>query len=282
MSRNNRKRLFYDIETSPNLGAFWRSWYKINVPYQNILKERAIICISAKWEGEKKIHRFNWKWKKNKKALFGFSWDDSKLIKEFVKMLNEADEIVAHNGDRFDIKWIRGRAMINNIEMRNHYPSIDTLKISKRLFSLNSNRLDYLAKSLGVDPGGKNPMCWDDWVQISFFGDNDRLQKMGDYCDKDVELLEQVFYKMQPYMRAQFNYATLSHQEKWQCPECGGAHVKYNHKRTTAAGTIIYYMKCKDLDCKITLYRVNNKTYEDFFLAKSRGEVIRKRPGNGL
>jgi hypothetical protein len=39
------KRLFYDIETSPNIGFFWSSSYKANIPHDNIIKERAVICI---------------------------------------------------------------------------------------------------------------------------------------------------------------------------------------------------------------------------------------------
>ena len=51
MSDIKRKRLFFDIETSPNIGFFWSSGYKINIPFENILKERAIICIAYKYQG---------------------------------------------------------------------------------------------------------------------------------------------------------------------------------------------------------------------------------------
>ena len=44
------KRLYLDIETSPNIGMFWESGYKKNISYDNIIKERAIICICYKWK----------------------------------------------------------------------------------------------------------------------------------------------------------------------------------------------------------------------------------------
>ena len=48
----NRKRLFYDIETSFNtIADFSCGWNKTIRPNQ-IIKERQIICISYKWEGE--------------------------------------------------------------------------------------------------------------------------------------------------------------------------------------------------------------------------------------
>ena len=46
---------------------------------------------------------------------------NKKLIKEFIKILGEADEIVAHNGDRFDIKEIRTRAIQTTNLMFPHY-----------------------------------------------------------------------------------------------------------------------------------------------------------------
>ena len=50
------KRLFYDIETSPNIGFFWGAGYKVNISHDNIIKERAIICICYKWEGQDTVH----------------------------------------------------------------------------------------------------------------------------------------------------------------------------------------------------------------------------------
>ena len=86
--------LIYDLETSPNIGWFWRAGYKQNIQPNQIIKERAIICVSYKWLGEDQVYNLNWD--KNQ--------DDKFLIEQFVEVLNEADLIVAHNGDNFDLK----------------------------------------------------------------------------------------------------------------------------------------------------------------------------------
>ena len=44
------KRLFFDIETAPNIGLFWEAGYKKTNNPDNIIKERVIICICYKWE----------------------------------------------------------------------------------------------------------------------------------------------------------------------------------------------------------------------------------------
>ena len=104
--KNNKARvLIYDIETSPNLGWFWRAGYKQNIQPNQIIKERAIICVSYKWQGEDEVYNLNWD--KNQCDYF--------LIQQFIEVLNEADLIVAHNGDNFDLKWLKTRALIHNL-----------------------------------------------------------------------------------------------------------------------------------------------------------------------
>ncbi len=85
------KRLYWDIETSPNIGMFWTAGWKLNIDYSNIIKERAIICICYKWEGQRKVHSLNWDGKQC----------DKKMLIEFVRVAKEADELVGHNGDKF-------------------------------------------------------------------------------------------------------------------------------------------------------------------------------------
>lgn len=102
-----RKRLFFDIETSPNIVTSWRIGYNLNISPDNIIHERAIICVCWKWEGEDEVHSLTWDKNQN----------DKQLLKKFIKVLNSADEIIGHNGDRFDIKWLRTRCIFHDIDM---------------------------------------------------------------------------------------------------------------------------------------------------------------------
>ena len=105
---NGFKRLFYDIETSPNEGYFWKIG-KVYLSAGNIKRERQIICISWAWEDQNKVHRVDW----------GDDACDKKILETFLPVLEKADEIVAHYGTGFDIKWIRGRAFFWGMPM-NH------------------------------------------------------------------------------------------------------------------------------------------------------------------
>jgi len=257
-----RKRMFFDIETSPNIGIFWRSGYNLNITPYDIIHERAIICVSWKWEGKDEVHSLTW----DKKQC------DKKLLQNFIKELEKADEAIGHNGDRFDIKWLRTRALFHGIDMRAAYDTIDTLKLAKSGFLFNSNRLDYIAQYLGVgkkmETGGL-----DLWKKVCLEKCGESLKKMVSYCEQDVIILEKVFEKLNPYSKHKKNYAVLRGGEKFECPECGKL-ANYKEKRTTAAGTIQHRMQCSDrVVCRKSWY-VNNKTYLDFLKYKMELKLL--------
>lgn len=232
-----RKRLFYDIETSFNVGIFWRTGYNLTINPGDIIHERAIICICYKWEGEDEIHSLTW----------SKSQCDKAMLKEFIKVMAQADEIVAHNGDKFDLKWVRTRALFHGIDVMPNVKTIDTLKWAKKYFNFNSNKLDYIAKLLKVgakmDTGGL-----DLWKDIVFRKDQEALDKMVAYCKMDVKVLEAVFNKLNSYATPQHNYAVQYGGEKYECPECGSINYAYNKKVVTAAGTVHHWLRCKE--CK--------------------------------
>jgi len=252
-----RKRLFYDIETSFCEGHFWRAgWNQTIMPHQ-IMRYAQIISVSWKWEGKDEVHHLDWGLKKQ---------CDKQLVKKFIKVLDQADEIVAHNGDRFDIKWIRTRAVFHNLEMKHTYNSIDTLKACKKYLTLPSNKLSEVAKYFNVqqkrDAGGIQT-----WIDIVFNKSKEALEHMHYYCDGDVQTLEQVYQRLAPYIKRNINYAVLQGGEKFECPECGKL-PHYKYKYTTVAGTIQHHLQCSDRDVCRTLFKVNNKTYMDYLQFK--------------
>lgn len=180
------KRLFFDIETSPNVVFSWRIGNKISLSHDNIIDERAIICVCWKWEGEDKTHSLQW----NK-------GDDKDLLQKFAKIIDSADEVVGQNSDRFDIKWLRTRAIFHNIPISPKFNSIDTLKMAKQGFNFNNNRLDYMGKYLGL--GGKNETGYSLWKDIILSNSKEAMFTMIEYCKKDVILLEEVYQKLKPF-----------------------------------------------------------------------------------
>ena len=244
------KRMFFDIETSPNIGSFWNPGYKIQLSHNNIIKERAIICICWKWEGNKTVHSLEWD-----------NWCDKKMLTKFVKELEKADEVIGHNGDKFDLKWIRTRCLLHGIDLSPTIRTHDTLKIARSKYRFNSNRLDYLGKFLGV--GGKvDTGGFSLWQDIFMVGDlakafnytpnmspKKAMRKMVDYCKEDVALLERVWDKLAPFVKPKTNNSDY----RICCPDCGSYKTHRNKKYNTAVGTPMVELRCKDCNKYFTM-----------------------------
>lgn len=244
-----KKRLFFDIETSFNIGWFWRAGYSQNISPDQIIHERKIICISYKWEGDPNV--YNLTWDENQ--------CDKKMLKKFMKVMLKADEIIAHNGDRFDIKWLKTRCLYHRLPALPKYQTLDTLKAAKAHFNFNSNKLDYIAKFLGLE-GKMETGGIDLWKKVILEEDQNALDKMVAYCDQDVIVLEKVFHALNNYINPKTNFTVLKGGEKFQCPECASSNVRLSKTTTTARGTIRRHMKCKDCEKN---YTINNKNYTD-------------------
>lgn len=241
------KRLFFDIETSPNIGLFWTAGYRQTISPDNIIKERAIICVAYKWADEEEVHSLVWDKNQN----------DKKLLQDFVKIVNQADEIIGHNGDRFDLPWIRTRCLYHRLPIFPSYTTLDTLKNARSKFKFNSNKLDYIARFLGL--GQKIHTGYELWKKVVLDKDAQALNDMVVYCKNDVILLEKVYNEMSPYIPARMHHGVALGGEKCSCPECGSEDMRFSQKRYTAMGTPRIQLQCSSCH---KYHTVSQKAYE--------------------
>jgi DNA polymerase III epsilon subunit-like protein len=250
------KVLIYDIETSYNIVSSWRVGNKVNLPHNSVIKERQVMCISWKWLDEDEVYTVDW----------GYNTQDDKyLIDIFVDVLNEADVIVAHNGDNFDLKWLRTRALKHGIEMLPYYNQVDTLQLAKKYFYFNSNKLDYISKFLGFE--GKihtEPELWD---KVILGKDLNALCKMIEYCEEDVRQLEKVYKALSKWDKPKQHAGALLFQDKVSSPISGSKNLELVKTTTTPAGGIKRIMR--DLDTK-RLFEMSDAVYKKYMKEKEK------------
>lgn len=242
------KRLFFDIETgyyTLKIKTFQLKNYIKYFDPDTIEKEKEIICISYKWQYEDKVHTLD------------FRNGEKQMLKKFIKVLGEADEAIAHNGDNFDIKELRTKCLFNGVLMFPTYRTLDTLKKARQSFRFASNKLDYIAKYLSLGKKLEHT-GFDLWERVIDDKCPKALKEMIEYCEQDVILLEDVYTALSPYIYHNTNFAKLKGGELWHCPECTGENVEMYKTYTTAMGVVRRNMKCDD--CK-KQYRISNKTY---------------------
>lgn len=236
LTTSKPKILVYDIETSPIKAAVW-GLYEQNVVWTD--KDWYMLSFSAKWLGEDKVHNFALNQYKGYKAG---SEDDKKLCADLWDMMDEADIVIAHNGDKFDNKKASARFIQHKFLPPSPYQSIDTLKVAKKHFKFSSNRLNDLGEYLGVgkkvDTGGYK--LW----QGCLDGDKDSWAKMIKYNEQDVNLLEKVYLKLRPWMKGHPSISNITGEIN-TCPKCGGNNIEETGITHSKFNSFIQYT-CKD------------------------------------
>ena len=202
----------FDVENAPSLGYFWGKKWETNIV--GVKNPWYMLSFAYKWLGEKKTHV---------KALCDYPLYDANLendfwlIKDLHALFDEADILIAHNGNRFDIKKVNARFLRYNMAPPKPYKTIDTLLVARTHFLLESNRLDDLAKYLGF--GGKLQHTGFDLWQRVMAGDPKAWNLMKRYNKRDVELLEQIYLKLRAYMPRHPNLGIYDDRER-HCPTC--------------------------------------------------------------
>lgn len=200
--------LLFDIETSPNLAYVWGKYQQDVIAYE---KEWELLCFAWKWLGQKRIYV-----KSRRKHT------EEELVDMLHALFDEAHVLIAHNGDRFDIKKTNAKFVEYQKDPPSPYKTIDTRKQSYKHFMFNSNKLNDLAKlfNIGtkVETGGFQ--LWLDCMAGKTAG----WKKMEMYNKQDIVLLEEVYLRIRHWMTTHPNM-NLYQGSRIHCRVCGGLNL---------------------------------------------------------
>lgn len=233
--------LLADIETSLSLGYFFDLYKEGNIV--EIKEPWYILSYSWKWLGEKKVHAAALPdfpgYAKNKSC-------DKALVTGLHGLLSDADVVVGHNLDKFDLRKSNARFIAHGLTPPSTYKTFDTLKAARKHFKFDSNRLDALGQYLGV--GRKLAHTGKDLWLSCMAGDPKAWKLMKLYNAQDVKLLEAVYLRLRPWATAHPNlthytgetgcpvcqskklqktgyaYVATGKRQRWTCQSCGHRH----------------------------------------------------------
>lgn len=244
------KRLFWDIEVTPNVVLSWGIGNNISLSEANIVTERSIICIAYQWEHEEEP----------KYLSVSRVGNDKTILTKFLEIAEQADELVAHNGDRFDLKWFRARCLYHGIVALPLAKTVDTLQIVRRTCKFNNAKMGYLAELLGIDHQKGSP-GYSLWKKALLGNDSKAVQEIAEYCAQDVKVLKALYDRIVRLFPPKTHAGVMAGLEKWTCPRCGSVHVGKSKTRTTTAGTVQHQMKCKDCH---GYYSINDASFRKY------------------
>jgi len=232
--------LIYDIECLPNRGYFFDTRNENrSIPLSFIEKGKSVCSIAYKWLGEPETYAI---------SISDFphsdTYDDKWVVQAFLPIVEQAHYTVAHFGAGFDEPFLAARCMYNRLPPFPPVCNIDTYKLAKARFkgSLNSNSLDHLATLLTDDRKHKtDAMLWVKCAQ----GNRDAINQMVLYNKQDVEVLEEVFVRMLPYVKSKINLNLLIDDAVFRCKSCGGSNMEHKGFELLAT-TIRHRYRCCD------------------------------------
>jgi DNA polymerase elongation subunit (family B) len=226
------KILLLDIETAPNLAWVWGLW-KQNVAINQIAKDNYILCWAAKWLGEDEVYQSSRSHASEKAMLKGIH-----------KLLDEADAVIHFNGKSFDVPWLNGAFLINQMAPPSPFKEIDLKETAAKKFRFPSNKLAYVNKVLGI--GEKLKTDFDLWIGC-MQNDPQAWKDMETYNVNDVVIMEETYKRLLPWIKGHASHSVLNETGERVCPRCGSTHHQKRGYTYTAASK---FQRFQCIDCK--------------------------------
>lgn len=222
----NARILFWDLELTPMSVYSWTLW-PTNIPITSIQATQQVMCWGARWYDKKSVmvadHRAG------RKEMLEAIW----------QLLDEADFVVSWNGQSFDTKHINREFIEAGMTPPSPYKEIDLMRVVKKNMKFASNKLDHVAKQLGV--GSKVSTDFQLWKDC-MAGDEKAWRKMHRYQKQDVNLLVDAFEIFKPWIR----FPHPVREGFGLCRNCGGANLQRRGYASTLQGK---YPRFQCTDC---------------------------------
>ncbi len=213
--------LTLDIETAPLQSYHWGLWDQ-QIGLDFIQVEWTILSFSAKWLGDPKVIYQDTSGKGTKNVR-----DDSQLLLALWELLNEADIVVAQNGQAFDIKKINARMLMSGFPPYSPIRVVDTMLVAKKHFSFTSNKLAWMSKYITESEKSPHKLFPGFELWIECLKDNPKAwAEMQKYNCIDTIATEELYLKMLPWIGNHPNVATYTDSEEMSCPKCNSKDIQ--------------------------------------------------------
>jgi predicted RNA-binding Zn-ribbon protein involved in translation (DUF1610 family) len=231
------KVLILDIETAPISAYVWGIWNQ-NVGTHQIQSDWFCLTWAAKRLFQDKV--YSGKLKPKEVTI----QDDKRIIEGIWKLVNEADIVIAHNGEKFDMPKLNSRFIINGLNPPLPYQQIDTLKHIRRQFGFTSNKLDYVNKLLNLER--KKETNFELWERC-MKGNATALSEMEAYNVQDVRILEETYLLIRAWIKPHPNMGLFILDEKeHRCPNCGSSELEIMGKTYNTTANVYELMRCSN------------------------------------
>lgn len=224
--------LVYDIECSPAVTFKWslRDEY---TPIEFVIEDPRILCIGAKWLGEKKVFLLS-------------EWEHGRagMLEGIHRLFSEADVVAGYNSRGFDTPWVEGEFAREGMLPTAPFNQVDLYREARR-FRFLSHKLQYVSTALGLS-GKLSTGGFSLWKGV-LDGDPKAQAKMARYCRQDVRTTDELYQRLLPWLKTAPTASLYVDDESDElaCPKCVTGTVTRQGFKYTKLGKFQAY-QCKD------------------------------------
>lgn len=204
--------LTFDIETIPARVEMDVYDLKLRNPYlhhSKVVEPGRMFSWGAKWYHEPHAVRYR-------------DHRHPDMLRELWELLDSAAYVIHYNGDRFDLRKVRGYFARAGLPPFRQPKSIDLIK-TVRTMGWESNSLDYATRMCGVrrkvDNGGAGR------IAAALSGDEQAYRDVRTYCVGDVRATEDLWDVLRPWIKS---HPIMGYpgDDRLRCPRCLSTDVR--------------------------------------------------------
>jgi DNA polymerase elongation subunit (family B) len=207
----------WDTEWSPAVTYTWTSRPKY-LPNEMLIEDARLLCYGAKYRGkptkvvDERIGR-------------------TEMLTQLRDFLDSVDMLVSFNGQNFDTPKVNSEFMREGIKPPSPFKEVDLYRVIRKNSSYYSGKLDFVAERIvgqkKVATGGFQ--LWRDVLA----GDEKAWRKFRAYQKQDVDLLEELFDELRPWIRMPH---PVTNTAGLVCRNCGSTHLQSRGVSRTLQG----------------------------------------------
>ena len=175
----------------------------------------------------------------DRETLFTAEWSDGYkgMLETVWNWLDEADILVGHNVDRFDLRMLRSGFIEQGWAPPSPVKIVDTLKVARQSLGMESNTLDALCKRLGIS--AKTDKYDPAVAHAAVNGDVKAQKKLESYNRGDIAASTALYDRLRPYA-TQHPHLSMWTGNEFGCPNCGHANAGLTPTGTAYANVTKY------------------------------------------
>lgn len=225
------KILFFDIEVSRDIVEGYGPKYEFKVV--KTIRHQELMCFAYRWKGEKKIHYVS------RNHAGGYD----EMLQHLWNILDDADIVIAHNGNRFDVKMANRFFVHAGLGPVKPFKSVDTLQVARSTFKFQSNSLQDLCEYLSI--GSKEKINYADLEHDFLNNPTPKIERLMErYNKQDIVLLELLYETFLPYIKNHPNLGDIAGLDG-VCPKCMSPNILPYGSSPRRNGRVKAY-RCED------------------------------------